>query len=106
MKKLFISQPMNGKTKEEILAERNKAIDIATNFCEDAVKVIDSYFEDYNPDNGCVPLKYLAKSIELMADADIVYFAPGWNEARGCKIEHECAINYGIQTIGDDLAVK
>lgn len=97
---------MNGKTKDEILTERNKAIDIATNFCDDAVKVIDSYFEDYNPDNGCVPLKYLAKSIELMADADLVYFAPGWNEARGCKIEHECAINYGIQTIGDDLAVK
>lgn len=106
MKKLFISQPMNGKTQEEILTERNKAIDIATNLCGDAVKVIDSYFEDYNPDNGCVPLKYLAKSIELMADADIVYFAEGWYNYRGCVIEHKCAREYGIQTIGDDLAVK
>lgn len=30
MKKLFISQPMNGKTNEEILAVREKAIASAT----------------------------------------------------------------------------
>ena len=29
MKKLFISQPMKGKTDEEILAERRKAVRIA-----------------------------------------------------------------------------
>lgn len=29
MKKLFISQPMRGKTDEEILAERKKAIESA-----------------------------------------------------------------------------
>lgn len=104
MKKLFIiSPPTNAKTKEEILAERNKAIEVATNFCGDAVKVIS---EDYKPDNGCVSLKYLAHLIEFMADADIVYFAPYWNKSRACRIAHECAISYAIQTIGDDLAVK
>ena len=30
MKKLFISQPMRGKTDEEILAERKKAIERET----------------------------------------------------------------------------
>lgn len=99
MKKLFISQPMNGKTNEEILAVREKAIDSAKKNLGDDVEVIDSYFEDYNPENGCVPLKYLSKSLELLADADIAYFAKGWEEARGCRIENQCAIAYGIEVI-------
>ena len=101
MKKLFISQPMNGKTNEEILAVREKAIDSAKKNLGDDVEVIDSYFEDYNPENGCVPLKYLSKSLELLADADIAYFAKGWEDARGCRIENLCAIAYGIEVIED-----
>ena len=102
MKKLFISQPMNGKTNEEILEVREKAIDSAKKNLGDDVEVIDSYFEDYNPENGCVPLKYLSKSLELLADADIAYFAKGWEDARGCRIENQCAIAYGIEVIEDD----
>lgn len=101
MKKLFISQPMNGKTNEEILAVREKAIDSAKKNLGDDVEVIDSYFKDYNPENGCVPLKYLSKSLELLADADIAYFAKGWEDARGCRIENQCAIAYGIEVIED-----
>lgn len=101
MKKLFISQPMNGKTEEEILAVRKKAIESAKYMLNEDVEVIESYFEDYNPDKGCVPLKYLAKSLELLADADVAYFAKGWESARGCRIENQCAIEYGIDTIED-----
>ena len=96
MKKLFISQPMKGKTKEEILAVRKRAIENAKAVMDDDVEIIESYFEDYNPDDGCVPLKYLSKSLELLADADIVYFAKGWESARGCRIEYQCATDYGI----------
>lgn len=99
MKKLFISQPMNGKTKEEILAERNKAIESAKDMLNEDVEVIESYFEDYNPDKGCVPLKYLAKSLELLADADVAYFANDWENYRGCRIENQCAIAYGMDVI-------
>jgi hypothetical protein len=101
MKKLFISQPMNGKTEEEILAVRKKAIESAKVMLNEDVEVIESYFEDYNSDKGCVPLKYLAKSLELLADADVAYFAKGWESARGCRIENQCAIEYGIDTIED-----
>lgn len=100
-KKLFISQPMNGKTEDEILAVRKKAIESAKAMLGEDVKVIESFFEDYNPDKGCVPLKYLAKSLELLADADVAYFAKGWESARGCRIENQCAIEYGIDTIED-----
>ena len=42
-KKLFISQPMRGKTDEEILRERNEAITIAKDIMKDDIEVIDSF---------------------------------------------------------------
>lgn len=101
MIKLFISQPMRGKTEEEILKEREVAISRAISILNDEVEVIESYFEDYNPDNGCIPLKYLSKSLELLADADVAYFIGEWNQFRGCKIENTCAKEYGISVIED-----
>ena len=67
------------------------------NMGTDEIEVIDSYFEDYNPENGCIPLKYLAKSLELLADADVAYFVPGWENARGCKIENQAAIDEAMK---------
>ena len=46
-------------------------------------------------------MKYLAKSLELLADADVAYFARGWEQARGCRIENQCAIEYGIEIVED-----
>ena len=38
MKKLFISQPMNGKTDDEILSERKKAIEVAKFIVNDNIE--------------------------------------------------------------------
>lgn len=95
MKKLFISQPMAGKTDEEILSVRKLAIKQAQEVVGEDVEVIDSFFQDHPTFDK--PLKYLAASIALLAEADIAYFAKGWYEARGCKIERMCAILYGIE---------
>lgn len=99
MKKLFISQPMKGKSDDEILREREKAIQKAKEVCGEEVEVIDSFFQSAPAD--AKPMWFLGKSLELLSTADIAYFAAGWNEARGCKIEHECAVEYGIDTIED-----
>lgn len=99
MKKLFISQPMRGKTDEEILAVRERAIESAQRNLGEKVEVIDSFFRDVPAD--AKPLWYLGKSLELLATADVAYFAPGWELARGCKIENLCAIEYGITVIED-----
>ena len=95
MKKLFISQPMKGKTNEEILAVRERAIELAERNLGEKVEVIDSFFKDAPVDAN--PLWYLAKSLELLSTADVAYFAKGWEEARGCRIENTCAIEYGIE---------
>ena len=97
MKKLFISQPMRGKTDAEILAVRKKAIESAEKQVGEPVEIIDSFFQGAPVD--AKPLWYLSESLKLLAEADVAYFAKGWNEARGCKIENTCAIEYGIETI-------
>lgn len=63
------------------------------------VEVIDSFFQEAPAD--AKPLWYLAKSLELLATADVAYFAPGWENARGCRIENTCAVEYGIDVIED-----
>lgn len=37
----------------------------------------------------------------MLADADIAFFANGWDKARGCKIERICAISYGIKIVDE-----
>lgn len=97
VKKLFISQPMRGKTKEEILKERESVIREAEELLKEQVEVLETVFDDFRPQ--AKPLEYIARSIEFMAKADIVYFAKGWEEARGCKIEYQCAVEYGLTII-------
>ena len=98
MKKVFISQPMRGKTDEEIIEVRKRAISYAKDALGTSeVEVIDSFFQGAPVD--VKPLWFLGKSLELLSTADIAVFAPGYEEYRACKIEHTCAVEYGIETI-------
>lgn len=99
MKKLFISQPMRGKTDEEILAVRKLAVKQVQERIGEDVEVIDSFFQEHPTFDK--PLKYLAASIALLADADIAYFVKDWGKARGCEIEHKCAVVYGIEILDE-----
>ena len=102
MTKIFISQPMNGKTTEEIENERNYTIDILRE--NECVEIIDSFFKDKPYEAS--PLWYLGESIKLMSEADVVFFCNGWRTARGCQIEHDCALEYGIDTMYEEDLTK
>lgn len=97
MAKLFISQPMRGLTDEEILKAREEIRIRAEKTIGEPVEVIDSYFTDY-PGEVCksVPIWYLGKSIQLLSQADVVYFGGDWRNARGCRIEYQVASDYGL----------
>ena len=96
--KIFISQPMSGFSMQEILDVRNALVRYAhRQFGE--VEIIDSYFSDFNGH----PLEYLGKAISLMAQADVVLMAPGWENSRGCIIEEECGRKYLKTVICPDL---
>lgn len=99
MIKLFISQPMNGLSDEDVLKERDRAIECAKKQLGDDIEVLDSYFVEDEPEGVNSGLWWLGKSIELLAQADVAYFVEGWHKARGCLIENECSYRYGIKTI-------
>ena len=98
MKKVFISQPMRGKTDEEILAERDEAIEKVKQIYDgEEIEIIDSFFKEAPAD--ATPLWYLGDSIVLLSKADVRYFCNGWENARGCIIEYMCAMQYGIDIV-------
>lgn len=97
MLQVFISQPMIRKTDEEIKKERMRIVSKISDILTEPFQVIDSFFESAPYD--AKPLWFLGKSIELLASADLVYFSKGWENARGCRIEHACAVEYMLERI-------
>lgn len=93
MTKVFISQPMKDKTNEEIIAEREEAKKYLDENYDD-YEIIDSFIEDL-PHNA-KPVFFLAMSIQYLSQADLAIFCKGWEDARGCKIEHQVCESYGI----------
>lgn len=97
MVRVFISQPMNGKTNEEIESERAAAVARIKEICGDEVEVIDSFVKDAPHD--AKPLWFLGKSLELLSTADVAFFCKGWEHYCGCGIEHQCCLGYGIEVL-------
>ena len=101
MKKAMLSQPMKGLTEEQIRSAGARAVQV---LAEKGYEVLDTFFsEEFNKFNdnevkhkGVI---FLAKSLESMSTCDAVYFVKGWSAARGCKLEHEVAKQYGIEVL-------
>ncbi len=100
MKKAMLSQPMGSKTDKEIKETREKAIKVLES---KGYEVVNTLFTDelLPTPNGVAnrSLFCLAKSLEIMSGLNTVYFCNGWENARGCRIEHEAAKEYGLEII-------
>lgn len=99
--KLYIIQPMNGRSDAEIKAARNTCLKF---LCDvfGQVREVDSFIEDLPgvPAPGREPLLYLGQSISKMAEADlVVIWGDDWEKYRECRIEREAAVAYGIPCI-------
>lgn len=92
--KIMISQPMAGKKYEEIQKERESVVQKLELMGH---TVVDTILTDTPPKDSCVSLWYLAGSLWKMSQCDGVLFLPGWEKARGCRIEHEAAVAYGLK---------
>lgn len=95
--KVFISQAMRGRINAEVMAERQKAIEYLKEKTGKDIEVLENYNHEGLPKNAN-PLKYLGRSISLMADADAVYFCHDSN-ARGCIVERLICHLYNIPVI-------
>lgn len=108
--KAMISQPMAGKTNEQISAVREKAVKIMESM---GYEVVNTFFcdefskQEHLKDEGvvCAPVYFLAKAIAGMSMCHAVYFCEGWQNFRGCKIEHEVAEKYGLTIIHESEGV-
>ena len=107
MKKAMLSQPMGGKTDEEIVSTREEAVKVLQ---EKGYEIVNTLFTDewYSrekmEERGVVqiPLCFLAKSLENMSLCHVACFCKGWENARGCRVEHEAAKAYGLEIIYED----
>lgn len=105
--KAMLSQPMAGKTKEEIVATRELAVAALTAKGYEIVNTLftdEWYSEESMEKRGVVnrPLCFLAKSLENMSLCHAAYFCKGWEQTRGCKIEHDAAVAYGLDIIYEE----
>lgn len=98
--KVMISQPMNGLTEEQI---RNTKKQIVEKFNSMHIEVIDTLFTEEAPTDCNQAIYYLAKSINAMKDIDAIYMCDGWEKARGCRIEYEVAMRYGIKVLDNSF---
>lgn len=90
--KLMISQPMRGKTEQQIRDERTELI---KQLESEGYEVVDTIFAEESPKDCDAALYYLSKSIDAMSRVDGLVFMPGWQDARGCRIEFQVALEYG-----------
>lgn len=97
IKTAMISQPMRGKNLNELEKVRNNAVERLE---KNGYRVEDTYFkEGYGPNT---PLFCLGRALIHMSYCDAVYFCKGWEEARGCRIEHEAAEQYGLDILYEE----
>lgn len=105
--KAMLSQPMAGKTDEEIVETREKAIKALK---EKGYEIVNTLFTDEwhsrekMKERGVeqIPLRFMAKSLENMSLCHAVYFCKGWEKARGCRIEHDAAVAYGLTVLYEE----
>jgi len=104
MKKAMISQPMGGLSDKTIKLVRDLALEELKKLGYEVINTL--FVGEWNSlDNlkrRCVvqiPLYFLARSIDAMCFCNAVYFVRGWENARGCRIEHDVAVAYGLEII-------
>ena len=105
--KAMLSQPMAGKTEQEITDARNRAIAALESRGYEVVNTLftdEWYSKERMQERGVVqiPLCFLAKSLENMSLCHAAYFCRGWENARGCRIEHDAAKAYGLEIIYEE----
>lgn len=93
--KVFVSQPMRGKTNEEIMKERERVKDVVKRLYPlhiVKVEILDSYIKNSNSS-----LETFIRGLNKMYEADLVYFVKGFKEYKGCKLEFEIATQYNAR---------
>ena len=101
--KIFIACPMHGLSEEEIVKNRLKILErVVKQYSEEIgdkeVILLENLWHKNVP-AGSHRIIYLAESIKLLPQADLIYFAKGWETAKGCSIEAKVCEQYGLKAV-------
>jgi hypothetical protein len=94
--KIYISQPTSNRTLAEIEGTKRVLAEKALKRFGD-IEILETKLTTI-PDEAN-SLWLLSKSLETMSQADVVYFANGWEKSKRCRIENQCAMAYGLNII-------
>lgn len=111
--KVFISQPMNNLTEEEVMKVRENAITYIKNnmyriahdlklpiSCDiKTIEVIDQYHMTEDCPENPSRLYCLGRSIQMMEEADLVFFTKDSYNSKGCRAEYLICMDYGIPMV-------
>ena len=97
-----ISQPMKGIDPDKVKLQREKA--------EAAVRLagyepIDSIYSDnfkYDVADETVinpALWHMGLALARLSRAHAIYMCDGWGAARGCRMEHQAAVAFGVEVM-------
>lgn len=97
-----ISQPMKGIDPDKVTSQREKA--------EAAVRAagyepIDTIYEEdfkYNVNSDDVinpALWHMGLALMRLSKAHVIYMCDGWDATRGCRMEHQAAIAFGVDVM-------
>lgn len=103
MKRVFISVPMNSRPIEDIRKDIDEMSEYLYNKIED-IEIVDSLLtQEPQRDYSEPRLYYLGHALVKMAECDIVAFAKGYRNSKGCRVEEQAAIEYGLNRLYLDI---
>ena len=107
--KIFVSQPMQGKTSDEIELEFREAANDIRSRVDPSVPVeilsTRKYELPYELRKGRNErMCYWSHALQVLSMADAIYLCKGWQTAAGCTVEANVARLCGLPVIGPEDA--
>jgi len=101
--KIMLSSPMKDKTDKEISDERNEMANLLFDYYDDNCEIMSTIIENHNEKSA---LECFSESILFMSMADVLAMGFGWENVRGCNLEHDIALAYDVPVVYLDKIKK
>lgn len=100
--KVFISQPMRGRTRKDIYLERIRIKEILEANGNEVIDNIMTFEDELLSQRSNIKNKdlyYLSHSLEKLCQCNAIYMCDNWKLYRGCVFEYKAAEAYGLTII-------
>lgn len=103
--RLFVSAPTMGRSDKEVEAVKQAALNRVWETLDPSATLTDSYCHEDAPQlyGDRAGIWYLGESLKRLAESEAAFFADGWEQARGCRIERAVCEAYGVSILDAPL---